>query len=126
MNYHVIDKEYRDFADDIEAVSIHYLCAANGADPDWEKDRITRFMPLVEPGLRRLRLKLPFQLIDPQSGQPVSAYMLSYYFEVWRDGDRQYSQIYSETLEIRAKAAKVRTAASAARSRSKRRNREIQ
>ncbi len=126
MNYHVIDKEYRDFADDIEAVSIHYLCAANGANPDWEKDRVTRFMPLVEQGLRRLRLKLPFEIIDPQSGQPVSAYTIFYYFEVWRGGDRQYSQIYSETLENRTKAAKVRAAANAARPRSKRRSREIQ
>ncbi len=126
MNYHVIDKEYRDFADDIEAVSIHYLCAANGADPDWEKDRVTRFMPVVKPGLRRFRLKLPLQLIDPQCGQPVSAYTLFYYFEVWRDGDRQYSPIYSETLETRTDAAKVGTAASAARPRPKRRSREIQ
>jgi hypothetical protein len=126
MNYHVIDKEYRDFADDIEAVSIHYLCAANDADPDWNKHRVTRFMPLVEPGLRQLRLKLPFQLIDPQSGQPVSAYTLFYYFEVWRGGDRQYSQIYSEPLDARSKVTKVRTAASAARPRSKRRSREIQ
>ena len=84
MKYHVVDKEYRDFADDIEAVSIHYVCAPGGAEPDWDKDRVTRFMPLVEPGVRRLRLKLPAQLVDPQSGLPVSAYTLSYYFEVWR------------------------------------------
>lgn len=126
MNYHVIDKEYRDFADDIEAVSIHYVCAASGVDPDWDKYRVTRFMPLVEPGLRQLRLKLPLQLIDPQSGQPVSTYTLFYYFEVWRGGDRQYSQIYSETFTARSKAARVKSAASAARPRSKRRSREIQ
>ena len=131
MNYYFVDKEYRDFADDIEAVSIHYLCAANGAEPDWDQGRVTRFMPLVEPGVRRLRLKLPVQLVDPQSGRPVSAYTLLYYFEVWRGGDRQYSQIYSEALEIRAKAADgkaagVGAAASAARPRSRRRSREIQ
>jgi hypothetical protein len=126
MKYHVVDKEYRDFADDIEAVSIHYVCVPNGAEPDWDRDRATRFMPLVEPGVRRLRLKLPAQLVDPQRGLPVSAYTLSYYFEVWRSGDRQYSQIYSEALDTRAKAASVRAAASAARPRSRRRSREIQ
>jgi hypothetical protein len=126
MNYYVVDKEYRDFADDIEAVSIHYVCAPGGAEPDWDRGRVTRFMPLVAPGVRRLRLKLPAQLVDPQSGRPVSAYTLFHYFEVWRGGDRQYSQVYSEALDIRARAAGVRAAASAARPRSRRRSREVQ
>ena len=76
MNYHIVGKEYRDFADDIEAVSIHYLCVPNGAEEDWDNGRITRFMPLVEPGLRRLSLKLPVQMVDSRSGCPVSDYTL--------------------------------------------------
>ena len=74
MNHHIVEKEYRDFADDIEAVSIHYLCVPTGADADWDNGRVTRFMPLVEPGMRRLSLKLPVQLVDPRSGRPVSDY----------------------------------------------------
>ena len=110
----------------LSSLQKHGACRAYLDSPDWDKDRVTRFMPLVEPGVRRLRLKLPAQLVDPQSGLPVSAYTLSYYFEVWRGGDRQYSQIYNEALDTRAQAARVRAAASAARPRSRKRSREIQ
>jgi hypothetical protein len=74
MNHRIVDKEYRDFADDIEAVSIHYVCVPNGAEADWNNGRVTRFMPLVDPGVRRLSLKLPVQLVDPRSGRPVNDY----------------------------------------------------
>jgi hypothetical protein len=126
MNYHLVGKEYRDFADDIEAVSIHYLCVPNGAEADWDNGRITRFMPLVEPGLRRLSLKLPVQMVDPRSGRPVSNYTLLYYFEVCRGGDRHYSQIFSETFDRASKATSVQAAATAALPKSRRRSREVQ
>lgn len=126
MNHYPVDKEYRDFADDIEAVSIHYLCVPNGAEPQWDSGRVTRFMPLVEPGVRRLRLKLPVQLVDGRSGLPVSQYTLLYYFEVCRSGDRHYSQIYSEPVNAAgAKATAAQGAAAGMRTRS-RRSREIQ
>ncbi|MGA8567713.1 MAG: hypothetical protein WB580_07965 [Candidatus Binataceae bacterium] len=124
MNHHIVEKEYRDFADDIEAVSIHYLCVPNGADADWDNGRVTRFMPLVEPGVRRLRLKLPAQVVDPASGKPVHRYMLFHYFEIFRGGDRHYSQIYSEVVDTGTKATAAQAAAAAARPRS-RRSREI-
>jgi hypothetical protein len=126
MNYHIVDKEYRDFADDIEAVSIHYLCVPNGAESDWDNRRITRFMPLVEPGLRRLSLRLPVQLVDPRSGRPVNQYTLLYYFEVFRGGDRHYSQIFTEALDGGAKVTGVQAAATAAVPKSRRRSREVQ
>jgi len=46
--------------------------------------RLYREEPRIEPGVRRLHLKLLAQLADPLSGLPVSAYTLSCYFEVWR------------------------------------------
>ena len=102
MNYHIVDKEFRDFADDIEGVSIQYLCAPVGANADWDRDRITRFMPLSEPGVRRLKLKLPSQIVEPQTGRPTSHYTFFYYFEIFRSGDRHYSQIYTELIETAA------------------------
>jgi hypothetical protein len=126
MKHHTVDKEYRDFADDIEAVSIHYLCAPNGVDADWESGRVTRFMPLVEPGVRRLSLQLPVQLVDPRDGRPVSSYTLFYYFEVFRGGDRHYSQVYTEAVEpAPTRATRARGTAHAAPSSSGRRSREV-
>ena len=125
MNHRIVDKEYRDFADDIEAVSIHYLCVPSGAEADWDNGRVTRFMPLVEPGVRRLSLKLPVQLVDPRSGRPVNEYTVLYYFEVCRGGDRHYSQIYTEIMDSATKPTSVQAAATAALPRSRRRSREI-
>jgi hypothetical protein len=125
MNHRIVDKEYRDFADDIEAVSIHYLCVPSGAEADWDNGRVTRFMPLVEPGVRRLSLKLPVQLVDPRSGRPVNEYTVLYYFEVCRGGDRHYSQIYTEVMYSATTATSVQAAATAALPRSRRRSREI-
>jgi hypothetical protein len=125
MNHHIVDKEYRDFADDIEAVSIHYLCVPNGAEADWDRGRVTRFMPLVEPGMRRLSLKLPVQLVDPRIGRPVNEYTLLYYFEVCRGGDRHYSQIFTEAMDSAVKATSLQAAATAALPKSRRRSREI-
>jgi len=125
MNHRIVDKEYRDFADDIEAVSIHYLCVPSGAAADWDNGRVTRFMPLVDPGVRRLSLKLPVQLVDPRSGRPVNDYTVLYYFEVCRGGDRHYSQIYTEAIRSAAKATSLQAAATAALPKSRRRSREI-
>jgi hypothetical protein len=124
MNHHTVEKEFRDFADDIEGVSIHYLCVPGGAEPDWDNGRITRYMPLIEPGVRRLRLKLPLQVVDPASGKPTHHYMLFHYFEIFRGGNRHYSQIYSEVVHTGAKATAAQAAAAGARPRS-RRGREI-
>ena len=125
MNYHIVDKEFRDFADDIEGVSIHYLCAPVGGTTDWDRDRVTRFMPLVEPGVRRLKLKLPSQIVAPQTGRPTSHYTLFHYFEIFRGGDRQYSQIYTEILDTDAKEIAAHATAPIRRPAS-RKSREIQ
>jgi hypothetical protein len=125
MNHHIVDKEFRDFADDIEGVTIHYLCTSVGAEANWNRDRVTRVMPLVEPGVRRLKLKLPSQIVEPHTGLPTSQYTLFHYFEIFRDGDRQYSQIYNEMIETGAKETVADTTAPIRRPTS-RRSREIQ
>jgi hypothetical protein len=125
MSYHIVDKEFRDFADDIEGVSIHYLCAPARAEANWDRDRVTRFMPLVESGLRRLELKLPSQIVEPQTGRPTSHYMLFHYFEIVRSGDRQYSQIYTEIIDTGAKE-NAADASAPIRQPASRRSREFQ
>lgn len=121
MDWHYVEKEYTDYADDIEAVSIHYVWTPIGGNPDWENQRITRYMPhvkvaaqLLETGngqtasseaappnqqpLRKKTLKLPLQIEDPAGGPLTYRYLLHYYFEVFQDGHRQYSPLYTEEI----------------------------
>jgi len=49
MTWHYVIKEYYDYADDIEGVNIHYLWTTLDGIPDWENQRVTRFMPRVQP-----------------------------------------------------------------------------
>jgi|GEM_PF-1655976 len=123
MTWHYVIKEYYDYAEDIEGVNIHYLWTPLNGVPDWENHRVTRFMPRVQPSLRpgskmpatltggtgatpsRLRrkiLKLPQYILDPQSGLSTDRYLLHHYFEVFQDGHRQYSPLYTEELHTRA------------------------
>ena len=97
MAHHQIVKSFQDYADDIEAVNIHYVATAVGDAPDWANQRSTRYMP---PGVDRVRvktLKLPMSIID-SSNQETDRYVLHYYFEIFQDGDRNYSQLYSEEI----------------------------
>jgi hypothetical protein len=48
--------------------------------------------------LRRKILKLPQTILDPESGIPTDRYLLHHYFEVFQDGHRQYSPLYTEEL----------------------------
>jgi hypothetical protein len=105
MTWHYEIKEYYDSADDIEGVNIHYLWTPLGGVPDWDNQRLTRFMPLVEPPtpprseaavgetesaasmaprLRRKILKLPQTILDSESGVSTDRYLLYHYFEVFR------------------------------------------
>ena len=120
MSWHYVEREYADYADDIEAVSIHYVWTPVGGKPDWEKQRITRYMPHVKvsaqlrkigdgqtasskaaPNRRPLRkktLKLPLQIEDPAGGPLTNRYLLHYYFEVFQDGHRHYSPLHTEEI----------------------------
>jgi hypothetical protein len=121
MGWYYLEKEFSDYADDIEGVNIHYLWTPIGGVADWENQRVTRFMPLVQSpssllrevnsplsptgasesspaGLRKKILKLPQRVVDPQSGTLTSHYLLHHYFEIFQDGHRRYSPLYTEEL----------------------------
>jgi hypothetical protein len=123
MSWYYLEKEFYDYADDIEGVNIHYLWTPIGGVADWENQRATRFMPLVQlspslpldpstpiagatssslPRLRKKILKLPHRILDPQSGTLTDRYLLHHYFEVFQDGRRHYSPLYTEEVVIGA------------------------
>lgn len=121
MTWHYLEKEFYDYADDIEAVNIHYVWTPLGGTPDWDTQRITRFMPLVKPTshitgeagadilssgvappthvrLRKKVLKLPAQIPHSESGKLTDRYLLHHYFEIFQDGHRHYSPLYTEEI----------------------------
>jgi hypothetical protein len=98
MPNHRVEKSFYDYADDIEAVSIHYACTPIGGVVHWETQRSTRYMPLVDGRIRKKVLKLPRQLLDPETGEISHRYSLHHYFEVFQGGDRHYSQVYTEEI----------------------------
>ena len=97
MGSHRVVKWFHDYADDIEAVSIHYALTAVDEVPDWNYARATRYMPLVDRLIRMKELRLPLSIADSQ-GRLSSRYTLHYYFEICQGGDRQYSPLYSEEV----------------------------
>ncbi len=119
MSWYYLEKEFYDYADDIEGVNIHYVCIPIDGVADWETQRASRFMPLVQSSsslslssptpatgvtspspapLRKKILKLPQRILDPQSGTLTDRYLLHHYFEVFQDGRRYYSLLYSEEI----------------------------
>jgi hypothetical protein len=118
MSWHYLEKEFYDYADNIEGVNIHYLWTSLGGVADWERQRETRFMPLVQSSrvdvhaplvasgssvapqarLRKKILKLPLHIVDPDTGAFTSRYLLYHYFEVFQDGHRYYSPLYTEEI----------------------------
>jgi hypothetical protein len=96
--HHQIEKWYYDYAENIEAVNIHFACSPLGEVPDWNSQRATRFLPLVEPRLRRKTLKLPTRILDMSSGQLTDRYLLHHYFQIFADGDTLYSSLYTEEV----------------------------
>lgn len=119
MNWYYIEKEFYDYADDIEGVNIHYVWTPLESEADWERQRMTRFMPRVESSLAKLSvplssstedgssppsrlrkkiLKLPRQIPDSANNTHATTYLLHHYFEVFQDGRRYYSPLYTEEI----------------------------
>ena len=73
---YLVEKWFYDYADNIEAVNIHYACTPLGQVPDWNRQRTTRFLPLVETRIRRKLLKLPARILDTDSGELRDQYLL--------------------------------------------------
>jgi hypothetical protein len=97
MDHYTVEKSFLDYADDIEAVNIHYVLTLIEDIPDWEHHRCTRFMPLVQEKMRRKTLKLPKQ-VETSAGVAAARYLLHYYFEIFQDGDRHYTQLFTEEI----------------------------
>jgi hypothetical protein len=98
VNYHRVEKVFFDYSEHIEGVNIHYACTRLGESPDWVGERATRYLPLVEPRLRRKELKLPIRIRGGMGGEFTDRYLLHYYFEIFLDGDRHYSPLYTEEV----------------------------
>ena len=97
MADYLVEKSFRDYETDIEAVSIHYIIAPLGTAPDWSQRR-SLYMPLVDDETRRVHLKLPLSISEPTKGT-TSRFSLHYYFEIFRAGDQSFSQTYTEEVE---------------------------
>jgi hypothetical protein len=93
-----VEKWFYDYADNIEAVNIHYACTPLGQVPDWNRQRTTRFLPLVANRMRRKLLNLPARILDTNTRELNDRYLLHHYFEIFADGDTHYSQLYTEEV----------------------------
>ena len=121
MSWYYLEKEFYDYADDIEGVNIHYVWTPLSETPDWENQRVTHYMPLVRPTsqvagaagttapspgvtdpvttrLRKKVLKLPALIPDPQGNTLTDRYLLHHYFEIFQDGHRHYSPLYTQEV----------------------------
>lgn len=110
----LIEKSFDDFAEDIEAVTIHYAFSPLGDEPDWDQERVSKYMPRLTTGeddddaddeaddrtnRRRARtLRLPAR-ITTRDGSATDRYLLHHYFEYWQSGSRHYSPHYSEEID---------------------------
>jgi len=97
--YYAVEKSFHDYADDIEAVNIHYVTTLIGAVPDWEHYRCTRFMPILRGRLRSKVLKLPREIIEAPDGMRSARYLLHHYFEIFQGGDRYYTPLFTEEID---------------------------
>jgi hypothetical protein len=92
---HFVEKSFRDYSIDIEAVSIHYVISPDEQRPDWSQ-RSTLFLPRVDGDVRKIALMLP-RSIESSKGV-TNHYLLHYYFEICKGGDRVYSPQFTEQV----------------------------
>ena len=123
-----IKRSYFDNEPDIELVNIHYTWTLLGQPPDWEAHRETRAMPrggvlvrgmggttvaesgdyvqsaserveLPDDGVRRKVIRLPKAITDPSNPAGYTEnYSFHHYYEVFRNGKRQQSPLYTEDV----------------------------
>jgi hypothetical protein len=126
MSFH-IKRSFVDTQSRIELVTIHYTWKPVGQQPNWEAHQETRAMPrgctlvrglggptvaesgeyrqtlsqiveLSDDGIRRKVIRLPQDVYDPALGQYVEHYAFHYYFEIFRNGKREVSPVYTEEI----------------------------
>jgi len=122
-----IKRAFADNEPGIEIVNIHYTWTPVGQLPDWEAHRETRAMPrggvlvrgmggttvaesgdyvqtaserieLPDDGIRRKVLRLPKAIFDSATNQYVENYAFHHYFEIFREGKREQSPLYTEEI----------------------------
>ncbi len=123
-----IKRTYIDSEPGIELVNIHYTWTPRGEMPNWEAHRETRMMPrggvlirgmggttvdesgqyvqtaserieLPDDGTRRKIIRLPKALADPSApGGFTENYAFHHYFEIFRNGKREQSPLYTEEI----------------------------
>ena len=123
-----IKKTYVDSEPGIELVNIHYTYTPPGEMPNWEANRETRAMPrggvlmrgmggttldesgmavqtavekveLPDDGIRRKIIRLPKAIPAPSTPQGYTEnYAFHHYFEVFRNGKREQSPLYTEEI----------------------------
>jgi hypothetical protein len=120
-------RSYVDTQPGIELVNIHYTWTPVGQPPNWEAHRETRVMPrggvlvrgmggttldetgnaiqtlsqtveLPDDGVRRKVIRVPSDIWDPAQNKHVENYDLHHYFEVFREGKRELSPVYTEEI----------------------------
>jgi hypothetical protein len=120
-------RSFADTEPGIELVNIHYTWTPLGQQPDWEAHRETRAMPrggvlirgmggtivddtgsyvqstserveLPDDGVRRKVIRLPKSIPDPVTNQYTSNYSFHHYYEVFRNGKRENSPLYTEEI----------------------------
>ena len=122
-----IKRSYVDTQPGIELVNIHYTWTPVGQQPNWDVHRETRAMPrggvlikgmggttvaesgeyvqtlsqtveLPDDGIRRKVIRLPKDVLDPATGTYVENYAFHHYYEVFREGKREVSPVYTEEI----------------------------
>jgi hypothetical protein len=120
-------KSFVDTLPGIELVNLHYTWTPLGQMPNWDAHRETRVMPrggvlvrgmggttvdeqgqyvqtssetiqLPDDGVRRKIIKLPNDILDPATGNYTENYLLHHYFEVFLNGKRELSPLFTEEI----------------------------
>jgi hypothetical protein len=96
-------KGWTDQEDGIEQVLIHYTCTPPHQWPDWGWGHETRVLQDLG-GFPRQRLKvlrMPREVWDMQNGWPTAEYRFHYFFEVFQNGTRWTTDLFSEDIVYR-------------------------
>ena len=80
-------------------MNIHYALTLIGGIPDWEHYRCTRYMPIVHRRTRIKVLRLPRQIRRDADNASTARYLLHHYFEIFQDGDRHYTPLFTEEID---------------------------
>lgn len=123
MNWY-LKKEFYGVEDDIEGVIIHYTYGPVGQAPEWTRTesrsmqageklkagvgQVARYGPAapevpqhVDPKLYKKVLKLPNDIRDEATGTWTGNFLVHYFYEIVRDGDRQFSPVFTDEIATR-------------------------